>query len=145
VTPPSPPSPNQTVKALHPGTTRYTKGRESIHRHFQERMWHPKTSPSSVPGTQLSPWRLTSCTTLANAHTQYAGHHPSMKPTIGPAAANHTFVALPAGRTIDLAPRNTATHRGHCRLLLLALVSVVIVVGLRRLPRALPGRIRLAQ
>jgi hypothetical protein len=81
VTPSAPPSPDQKVKVLHPGTARYTKGREPIDRCFQERMRHPKASPSSVLGTRLSPWHLTPCAALANAHTHCAGHHPSAKPT----------------------------------------------------------------
>jgi hypothetical protein len=40
--------------ALHKGE------REPIDRRFQGRMRHPKASPSSVLGTQLLPWRLTS-------------------------------------------------------------------------------------
>jgi hypothetical protein len=54
----------------------------------------------------------------------------------GPAATNQTFGNN--CRPVDVAPRNTAAHRGYYRLPLLALASVVVVVGFRQLRRAVP-------
>jgi hypothetical protein len=61
-----------------------------------------------------------------------ARHWPM--PILATPAANMPLAALPAGRTTDPAPRNTAACRG-----LLALASIVVAVGLCRLPRALLG------